>query len=362
MGGPHDAAMAEPHSWWGDGINRGINRFTEWTGYDTRRVTDVPGGPKDNPFYRDNAQHMPGWGNTFGLDFMDPHGLPSGATAQDRATNYVGHRDDHGIWGDVRQRLVQNEQGYINQLPVGPDGQRQGNISFGQVYNAHVDAYSDAQAAARAEGRGNGAANSFVDPASFALAMYGAPLMEHFGINAGPITGASIDYFNDPTDTATEGWAKRMGLAGAEIGTGALMMSNPITFLPGLATAGLGVFGGVWNTATAIGNGMLGEWGEAIGDGARAVGRGISSGARAVGRGISSAASTVGSGIATGARAVGNAASTVGHGIADAGRSAWNTAGNVASSAWNTASDVAGRAGTAVSGAASSAWNAVSDW
>jgi len=358
MGGPNDAALAEPHTSHGDAINRGINRFTEWTGYSSRRVTDDPNGPRDNPFYRDNAQHMPGWGNTFGLDFLDPHGLPSGATAQDRATNYVGQNDPTGVWAGIRRRLVENEGGYIDQLPRGPDGRPQGNIGFGQVYQAHVDAYNAEHADAHASGRDTHAANSFVDPASFALAMYGAPLMEHLGINAGPITGASIDYFNDPTDSATAGWAKRMGLAGAEIGAGALMMTNPVTFLPGLATAGLGAFGAGWNTASAIGAGMLGEWGDAIGDGAQAVGRGISSGARAVGRGISTAATTVG-----------NVASDVGHGIADAGRSAWNTAGNVASSvadtasnAWHGATDMAGRAGSAVSGAASSAWNTVSDW
>jgi hypothetical protein len=298
--------MAEPSTWYGDLLNRGVNAMTEATGYDSHRVTDNPNGPADNPFYRDNAQYMPGWGNTFGLDFLDPHGLPSGATAQDRATNYVGQDDPTGVWADVRRNLVTNEQAAIDGLPVGPDGRPQGNIGFGDVYGAHVSAYADAQAAAHADGRDPSANNSFVDPASFALAMYGAPLMENLGINAGPITGASIDYFNDPTDTATGGWAKRMGLAGAEMGAGAAMMLNPLTAPLGLATMGLGAFTGIWNTGTAIGNGMLGEWGDAIGGAASTVGGGIADGARAVGGAISDGASWVGDGL-----------SSVGSGIGD---------------------------------------------
>src|SRR5579859_2204265 len=136
MGGPNDAAMAEPHNAVSDTINAGVNWFTEQTGYSTHRVTDDPNGPKDNPFYRDNAQYMPGWGNTFGLGFMDPHGLPSGATAQDRATNYVGQKDDDGVWAGVRNHLVQHEQSDIDALPKGPDGKPHGNIGFMDVYNA----------------------------------------------------------------------------------------------------------------------------------------------------------------------------------------------------------------------------------
>ncbi len=306
MGGPNDAAMAEPHTWWGDALNTGVNALTAATGYDSHRVTDNPNGPADNPFYRDNAQYMPGWGNTFGLGFLDPHGLPSGATAQDRATNYVGQDDPTGVWADVRRRLVDNEGAAIDGLPKDANGTPQGNIGFLDVYGAHVDAYSGAQQAAHADGRDPTANNSFVDPASFALAMYGAPLMEHLGINAGPITGASIDYFNDPTDSATSGWAKRMGLAGAEMGAGAAMMLNPLTAPLGLATMGLGAFGGVWNTATAVGNGMLGEWGSAISDGASAAGGAIMNGASAVGGAISDGASAVGGAISDGASWVGN--------------------------------------------------------
>lgn len=63
--------------------------------------------------------------------------------------------------------------------------------------------------------------------------MYGVPLLEKVGINSGPVTGAAIDFFNNPEDSAAEGWAKRMGLAAVE---------GP-----------LGIPGAIWNTATAIG-------------------------------------------------------------------------------------------------------------
>ena len=54
-------------------------------------------------------------------------------------------------------------------------------------------------------------------------------------IQSRPITGASIDLFNDPTDSASEGWAKRMGLGVAEIGAGAAMMGtgNPLGMVAG---------------------------------------------------------------------------------------------------------------------------------
>lgn len=72
-------------------------------GYNTRRRDPS----EDNSFYRDNAQYMPGWS-------MPGSGLPSGAYAQDRATNYVGHPDrDHpdstNVWDSVRRSLVQQE-------------------------------------------------------------------------------------------------------------------------------------------------------------------------------------------------------------------------------------------------------------
>ena len=265
--GPNDRDMLEPDNWLSNTLNAGVEYVMGLGGYTTKRRGAQGDGnalgsaPGDNSFYRDNADWMPGWGNTFGLGFLDPNGHPSGATAQDRATNYVGHRDPTGIWGDVRERLVTNESAAITRARA----RGETNISFGDVYGAHVDAYHDAQAAAP----GSGAGNPFIDPASFGLAMYGAPLMEHLGINAGPITGASIDLFNDPTDSVGDGWAKRMGLSAAEIGTGmsvtGMGLANMASgnFLTGAgATAagvglmGLGAFSGAWNTATAIQNGM----------------------------------------------------------------------------------------------------------
>lgn len=271
--GPNDADFIEPDNWYSNILNAGVQYVMGLDGdpttrkYDTRRRGqqgdgDATGGAVgDNSFYRDNADWMPGWGNTFGLDFLDPNGHPSGATAQDRATNYVGHNDPTGIWTDVRKNLVTNESAAI----TAAKGRGETNIGFGDVYDAHVQAYSDAQAAHP----GSGAGNTFIDPASFALAMYGAPLMEHLGINAGPITGMSIDMFNDPTDSVGDGWAKRMALSAGEIGAGAglagmgmanVMSGNVLTGLgegaAGLGLMGLGAFSGVWNTATAIGNGM----------------------------------------------------------------------------------------------------------
>lgn len=283
--GPNDAAMLEPDNWWSNAFNTGVGYVMGKGGYNTQRRGqqgdgDATGGaPGDNSFYRDNASWMPGWGNTFGLGFLDPHGLPSGATAQDRATNYVGHDDPTGVWTSVRRNLVTNESAAIDAARArGED-----HISFGDVYGAHVSAYSDAQATAREQNPASQAGNTFIDPASFALAVYGAPLMEHLGINAGPITGASIDMFNDPTDSVGDGWAKRMGLAAGEIGAGAgmglhgLMTGNPLEMLGGAAMTGVGVFSGVWNTATAIGNGM------SLGDAASGIGHVASSGARAIG-------------------------------------------------------------------------------
>ena len=302
--GANDAAMLEPDNWWSNAINSGVGYVMGKGGYDTTRRGQQGDGDAtgrasgDNSFYRDNASWMPGWGNTFGLGFLDPHGLPSGATAQDRATNYVGHNDPTGIWTDVRANLVTNETAAINAARARGDT----NISFGDVYGSHVSAYSDAQAAARQRDPSSTAGNTFIDPASFALAVYGAPLMEHLGINAGPLTGASIDRFNDPTDSVGDGWAKRMGLAAGEIGAGAglgihgLMTGNPLEMLGGAALAGTGVFSGVWNTATAIGNGMT----------------------------LSDAASGIGNVASSGARAVGSMASD-----------AWDGASNAVSGAWN---------------------------
>lgn len=263
--------MLESDNWVSNTLNRGVQYVMGLGGYDTTRRGQQGNGdatgraPGDNSFYRDNADWMPGWGNTFGLGFLDPNGHPSGATAQDRATNYVGQHDPTGVWGDVRANLVTNESAAISAARARGDT----NISFGDVYDAHVSAYADAQATARTRHPGSTAANPFIDPASFALAVYGAPLMEHMGINAGPITGASIDAFNDPTDSVGDGWAKRMALSGGEIAAGAglgglgvsnIMQGNVLTGIgegaAGLGLMGLGAFSGAWNTATAIGNGM----------------------------------------------------------------------------------------------------------
>jgi hypothetical protein len=269
--GPNDPALLEPDNWVSNTLNSGVQYVMGQGGYDTTRRGeqgdgDATGRAKgDNSFYRDNASFMPGWGNTFGLDGLDPNGLPSGATAQDRATNYVGQHDPDGVWGDVRANLVTNESAAITAAKSRGDT----NISFGDVYGAHVSAYGDAQDAARVRRPTSTAANPFVDPASFGLAVYGAPLMEHLGINAGPITGASIDAFNDPTDSVGDGWAKRMGLAGGEMAAGAglgamgmgdIATGNVLTGLgegaAGLGAMGLGAFSGGWNTGTALANGM----------------------------------------------------------------------------------------------------------
>ena len=263
--------MLESDNWVSNTLNRGVGYMMGLGGFDTNRRGSQGNGDAtgraagDNSFYRDNADKMPGWGNTFGLGFMDPNGHPSGATAQDRATSYVGQHDPSGVWGDVRANLVTNEGAAITAATArGED-----HIGFGDVYGSHVKAYHDAQASGKARDPASTAGNSFIDPASFALAMYGAPLMEHFGINAGPITGASIDAFNDPTDSVGDGWAKRMALSGGEIAAGgalgahgmANMMGGNVLMgggemLAGAGMAGLGVFSGAWNTATAVQNGM----------------------------------------------------------------------------------------------------------
>lgn len=274
--GPNDATMAPKDN----AVSRGINSVVDWglegLGYDGDRRAES----EENDFYRDNAQYMPGY-------MID--GIPSGAWAQDRATNYVGHPDhntpeENEAWDYVRRSLVEKESGMIDEsLANGGDGR----LSFWDVYGAHTEAYDEAP----------GGNNSFIDPASFALAVYAAPALEAIGIDAGPITGASIDLFNDPSDSATEGWAKRMGLAGAEMGAGALMMTNPLTAPLGLATMGLGAFGAIYNTGTAIGNGMLGEWGDAAMDGLSAAGGAISDGASWLASGASNLGSSIVSGV-----------------------------------------------------------------
>jgi hypothetical protein len=152
---------------------------------------------------------------------------------------------------------VNQEKGMIDRdLAAGGSGQ----LSYWDVYDAHVNAYDTS----------GGGGNGFIDPGSFALAVYGAPLLEAAGIDSGPVTGASIDIFNNPEDSATTGWLKRMGLAGGEILGGqamsmmGMMTMNPALMAGGGGLTGLGVHGAGWNTGTALSHGMLDEWSSAI--------------------------------------------------------------------------------------------------
>ncbi len=278
---PNDTVMTPPSNGVSDGINWAVTEGMDLLGYDTRRRPQS----EDNDFYRNYAQYMPGY---------DVNGVPSGAIAQDRATNHVGHGEDaDSPWTRIRDSLVRQEAGMIeDRMARGEDP----SLSFMDLYDAHYTAYNQS----------GGGGNQFIDPGSFALAVYGAPAMELFGIDAGPLTGASIDIFNDPTDSATEGWLKRMALNGGEMAAGAAMMTNPLTMLPGMGLMGLGAFGAAYNTASAIfDGGMLGEWGDAISSGAGAAWDGITS----VGSGIAEGAGDLWDG-ATGA--LGDAASAVG--------------------------------------------------
>lgn len=319
MSGPNDQAMAEPTNRASDGVNWAVNKGMDLVGYNTRRRPPE----QDNPFYRDHAQYMPGWP-------MPGSGLPSGAHAQDRATNYVGHPttdfDSNQAWDNVRRRLVIQEGSNIQQRQAAGES---GRLSFGDLYRAHADAYDRANLDARS-GQANssvGGRNGFIDPASFALAVYGAPALEAIGINAGPLTGTSIDLVNDPTDSATRGWAKRMALYGAEIGAGAALATTGHP-LVGAGLVGAGAFSGAWNTVTAVRHGMLGEVGREVKNGARSMwsgasnlvsraGSAVSGGLRAAGRGISNAVSGAGSVLSGGASAIGSGLSEVGHGVSD---------------------------------------------
>lgn len=264
-----DTELAEPQNGASSTIGDSIEYVLQLGHYTGARRGGRQGGPGDNPYYRKNKHWMPGWKNTFGID-LDPHGAPSAATAQDRATNYVGHHDPDGIWTGVRNRLMHHESNAHAAAIAenGPDA----HMSFTQLYRAHVAAYGEAQEMGNPSRVAHGerpAGNTFIDPISFAMAAYGAPLLEHAGINTGPITGASIDLFNDPTDTVGDGWAKRMGLSATEIGAGlgGMALSSWLlahgkpqlalaSLLGGAGMIGAGAASGVWNTATAIGNGM----------------------------------------------------------------------------------------------------------
>ena len=228
--GPNDQVM--------DPSNRhsGLNSITDWfmgDYYDTSRRT----GEDDNDFYRDNAEFMPG----YNID-----GMPSGAWAQDRATNHVGHNTgEENPWDRIRRGLVENESARIE---ADREAGGTGRLGFGDVYDAHVEEYADS----------GGGGNQFIDPGSFALAMYAAPALEALGIDSGAVTGASIDIFNNPEDSAFEGWAKRMGLGMLEMGAGAGMMGfgaltgNMGMMGTGAGVAGLGLGGMLWNTGTAL--------------------------------------------------------------------------------------------------------------
>lgn len=239
--GALDGTMAQKHNTASDAFSGAIDAALEPLGYDGDRRT----GTDDNDFYRDNAQYMPGWGD-FGLGFLDPDGVNSGAWAQDRATNHVGHGTGEGNpWDFIRRDLVKQEGAMIDaSLASGGDGK----LSFDQVYDAHVNAYDGARDPSK------GHNNGFIDPGSFALAVYAAPMLEHLGLDAGAVTGMSIDFFNDPTDSASMGWAKRMGL-----GLGELAIGGPLA-------APFALKGMYDNTVTALDNGMLGEWGDMAGN------------------------------------------------------------------------------------------------
>ncbi len=268
--GVNDAAMAPQHNWWSDSFNSVVTSGMDMLGYDTRRRSQA----EDNDFYRDYAQYMPGY---------DINGIPSGAWAQDAATNHIGHGAGPGSpWDNIRRDLVGLERSRIMERQA--DGES-GQLSYWDLYNAHVTAYD----------RSGGGGNGFVDPGSFAMAVYLAPLLNSVGVDAGPITGASIDLFNNPEDSATEGWVKRMGLAGGEIAGGGLlagagvsdiMRGNLLTggaeVLGGAGLAAAGAFGGGYNTVTALQHGMLNEWGTAASGLAADASAGISNATGAV--------------------------------------------------------------------------------
>ncbi len=335
MSGPNDQTMAEPSNPVSNGFNRLINQGMDLFGYNTRRRDPH----EDNSFYRDNAQYMPGW-------TMPGSGLPSGAYAQDRATNYVGHpdRDDPdstNVWDNVRRSLVTQEGNRIKERQANGES---GRLSFMDLYGAHVNAYDNSSRDPRTgqdNTHGKGGHNGFIDPASFALAVYGAPALEAMGINSGPITGTSIDLFNDPTDSATGGWLKRMGLSAGEMGVGvrALASGHP---LMGMGLMGLGAFSAGYNTVTALRHGMLSE-----------IGGGIANGAKSLWNGAGNLIGGVG-------RTIGNGLGTLGSGIANGARSLWNGAGNLLSGAGNAVSNGLGTIGRGVGNVVSGAGNVLS--
>ena len=346
MSGPNDQAMAEPSNPVSNGINWVVNQGMDLLGYNTRRRDPS----EDNPFYRDNAQYMPGWS-------MPGSGLPSGAYAQDRATNYVGHPDRNdpdgtNVWDNVRRSLVQQEGDRIAERQSQGES---GRLSFWDLYGAHVNAYDQSSldpTTGQDNTHGRGGHNGFIDPASFALAVYGAPALEAVGINSGPITGTSIDLFNDPTDSATGGWLKRMGLSAAEIGTGAMAMATGHPLI-GLGMMGLGTFSGAYNTVTALRHGMLGEIGGGIANGARSLWNGagdVMSGAgNAIGNGARSLWNGAGDVMSGAGNAIGRGVSAVGSGVSNAVSGAGNAIGRGVSAVGSGVSNAVSGAGRAIS-------------
>jgi hypothetical protein len=188
-------------------------------GYDLSRRT----GAEDNPWYRDHAQQLFGWK-------MPGHGAPSGAVGLDRATNHVGHGSDaKSPWGAIRQDLVDRHE-----LALQDDGR----VDFGESYDAHVRSFEQHGATE----------NPFIDPGHYWVATHVAPALELFGVDAGPAIGASIDLMNDPHEGVAQSWWRRMALGAAELAT-------PLT-------TPLAVSSMIWNTGTALQNGLLGELGK----------------------------------------------------------------------------------------------------
>jgi hypothetical protein len=240
--GSNDAVMAPKHNFISNIFNIGVDGLMGLFGCKIRPRSAT----EDNDFYRDYAQYMPGY---------KINGIPSGAWAQNAATNHL----KHGItWDNIRRSLVLQQKSMIDaSLAAGKTGQ----LSFKDLYRAHKNAYDE-----------NADANGFIDPGSFALAVYGLPVLEAVGINSGLITGASIYIFNNPDDSTTQGWAKRMGLAvsliliggglslngGGNIATGNIIASGA-EVLGGLGMVGLGGFIAGWNTVMAIVSGMFGK-------------------------------------------------------------------------------------------------------
>jgi hypothetical protein len=233
--GHNDAVMAPKHNFVSNILNSSVDGLMGLFGCKIRACSPT----EDNDFYRDYAQYMPG----YKID-----GIPSAAWAQNAATNHLGSST---TWDNIRRSLVWQQKSMINaNLADGKTGQ----LSFKDLYRIHKNAYDV-----------NGSGNSFIDPGSFALAVYGLPVLEAVGINSGLITGAAIYIFNNPENSTMHGWTKRMGLAvsivliggalslhsAGNIATGNIMAGGA-EVLGGLGMVSLGAFIAGWNTVIAI--------------------------------------------------------------------------------------------------------------